>query len=487
MKRYVLALDFGASSGRAMLACYDGNSIKLQEVHRFVNTPIEKDGNLYWDVPQLMQELETGLQKAYAIAPFESIGIDTWGVDYGMLDKDGKLMGNPRHYRDKRSEGYSERLCAQMTSETLYARTGTQIMDINTLFQLMSQRDDEGFSGCHKMLLMPDLFAYLLTGTISAERSIASTTQMLSAKTGTWDTSLLDAQNIPASLMPAIVESGTEKGVLSQEVQQRLSLPPIRVTAVCGHDTQCASFAAPAKTDKHIFLSCGTWSLFGTQCDSPILTPQAANLGLSNEIGYGKTVTFLKNIIGLWLIQESRREFERQGQHYSYAEIEALATHNLSTPCAIDPDDPCFVAPGDIPGRVQDFCRKTSQPIPQTPGAIFRCIYESLAMKYRTALEELERCTGETYPVIHLVGGGTKDRLLCQLTADFCQRPVVAGPIEATIYGNAAIQLLSIGAIASPQAARACIANSETLKTYTPGKFPELHYRMFQNMIKQEK
>lgn len=483
MKHYVLALDLGASSGRAMLAAYDGKTIQLQEVHRFVNEPISKDGKLYWNVPQLMHELEAGLQKAYQIAPYESIGIDTWGVDYGMLDKNGKPMDNPRHYRDSRSCGYAAKLAQELPPEELYRRTGTQIMDINTLFQLMSQRDTEGFDGCEKLLPMPDLFAYLLTGTISAERSIASTTQMLSAQSGTWDTALLEQLQIPVMLLPEIAESGSSKGVLSEEIQNRLGLPPIPVTAVCGHDTQCAAFAAPTKTDKHIFLSCGTWSLFGTECDTPILTEQAAALGLSNEVGYGKKITFLKNIIGLWMIQEARREYARQGQNYSFADIEKMAVESQESVCFVDPDDPVFTPPGDIPGRVQDYCRKTGQPVPETPGDVFRCIYESLAMKYRRALDELETCTGETYSVIHLVGGGTKDRLLCQLTADFCQRPVVAGPVEATVYGNAAIQLLAMGAIASPEDARNCIASSEQIQTYEPGQFPDQLYSKFLTMI----
>ncbi|MCD8219933.1 MAG: rhamnulokinase [Ruminococcus sp.] len=487
MARHVLALDFGASSGRAILASYDGTAIQLQEAHRFINTPIEKDGKLYWDLPKLMQDLECGLQKAYAIAPYESIGIDTWGVDYGMLDENGALLENPRHYRNSRSAGYAEKFCAQMSAETLYQRTGTQIIDINTLFQLMSQRDQEGFSHCKKLLPMPDLLAYLLTGTVSAERSIASTTQMLSAQTGTWDLELLKAAQIPADLLPEIVESGTRNGVLTDDVQKRLSLPPIAVTAVCGHDTQCAALAAPVKTDKHIFLNCGTWSLFGTESDTPILTPQAAALGLSNEIGYEKKVTFLKNIIGLWLIQETQRELQRCGQMYRFSEIEELAVHSQSTPCAIDPDDPRFTPPGDIPGHIQSYCRETDQPVPETIGAIFRCIYESLAMKYRSALEEVEACTGETYPVIHLVGGGAKDRLLCQLTADYCQRPVIARPAEATVYGNAAIQLMAIGAMHSAEEARHCIAASETMKTYTPEKFPEMWYRMLQAIRKQER
>lgn len=472
MMRYVLALDLGASSGRAMLAGYDGKTITLQEVHRFSNDPIVRDGRLYWNIPQLMKEIEQGMQEAYAIAPYESVAVDTWGVDYGMLKADGTLLELPRHYRDSRTSGILEKVSDVLSPEELYRWTGTQVMEINTLFQLICQRDNGGFDACDKILLMPDLFAYLLTGTISAERSIASTTQMLSAKTGAWDTALLELFHIPSRILPKIVESGSDKGTLSSEMQKKLGLPAIRVTAVCGHDTQCAAFAAPAKTAQHVFLSCGTWSLFGTELAQPVLSEQAASLALSNEVGYEKCVTFLKNIIGLWLLQESRREYARQGQAYSFAEIESMARLSHEPSGIIDPDDPVFVPPGDIPGRIQAYCRKTGQHVPETPGAVFRCIYESLARKYQKALEELETCTGETYPVIHIMGGGVKDSLLCQMTADFCQRLVIAGPVEATVYGNAAIQFLTLGAIASPKAAHDCIAASETIQKYHPGVFP---------------
>lgn len=484
MKRYVLALDFGASSGRAMLASYDGTVITRQEVHRFGNEPLSQNGKLYWNVPKLMAELKLGMKKAYQIAPYESIGIDTWGVDFGYVGQGGTLAENPRHYRDGRSNGYAEKATSVLSPADLYRRTGTQIMDINTLFQLMSQRDTEGFLANQKLLPMPDLFAYLLTGTVSAERSIASTTQMLSAKTGDWDTELLKRLDIPTEILPPLVESGTEKGLLSDAICKELQLPPIPVTAVCGHDTQCAAFAAPAKTEDYIFLSCGTWSLFGTECDKPILTEQAAQLGLSNEVGYGKKVTFLKNIIGLWLLQESRREYIRQGQSYSFAEIEQMAVQSGASACVIDPDDVVFTPPGDIPERIRTYCRQTGQPVPTSDGAVFRCIYESLAMKYRMALDELEQCTGKHFPVIHLVGGGARDHLLCQMTANFCQRPVVAGPVEATVYGNAAIQLLAIGAIATPEEARQCIANSEPLQTYSPAEFPAQQYTNFQRIVK---
>ena len=484
MMRYVLALDFGASAGRAMLAGFDGSRITLQEVHRFANEPVSKDGRLYWNVPQLMEELEQGLQAGYAIAPYESIAIDTWGVDYGMLGADGTLLELPRHYRDGRTDGILQKAEQLLPAAELYRRTGTQVMEINTLFQLLCQRDSGGFDQCATILPMPDLFAYLLTGTISAERSIASTTQMLSAETGTWDRELLELFHIPHRILPEIVESGTAKGTLSPEVQQRLGLPAIRVTAVCGHDTQCAAFAAPAKTDKHVFLSCGTWSLFGTEPEQPVLTEQAAALGLSNEVGYGKRVTFLKNIIGLWLLQESRREYARQGKNYSFAEIETMARQSHEPSSFIDPDDPVFVPHGDIPKRVQAFCRKTGQHVPESDGAIFRCIYESLALKYRMALEELEACTGETYPVIHIMGGGVKDSLLCQLTADYCQRPVAAGPVEATVYGNAAIQMLALGILKTPAEARRCIAASESMQFYHAGAFPASSYEKYRTLLK---
>lgn len=483
MSRYVLALDFGASSGRAMLSKFDGTKISLQEVHRFENEPIKKQGKLYWNFPQLMHELEEGLHAAYQVAPYESIGIDTWGVDYGILDKQGALLENPRHYRDTRTIGYLKKATEILSPEALYARTGTQAMEINTLFQLMSQNETDTISRETTMLLMPDLFAYFLTGTISIERSIASTTQMLSVASGKWDTQLLKKMGIPTEILPPIIESSDSKGTLLPQIQQRLHLPPIAVTAVCGHDTQCAVFATPAKTDKYIFLSCGTWSLFGAECSKPVLSPQAARLGLSNEVGYGKNITFLKNIIGLWLIQESRREYARQGIYYSFSEIESMAKAVPYSKCYIDPDNPIFTTPGNIPQRIQAYCAQTNQPVLQTPSEIFRCIYESLAWKYRTALEELETCTGETYPIIHLVGGGARDTMLCQLTATFCQRPVAAGPVEATVYGNAAIQFLSIGAIDSPAQAKKCIINSEKIQTYQPQSFPDDAYHAFLHVL----
>ncbi len=481
MKKYVLALDFGASSGRAILAGFDGEKIDLQEVHRFVNEPLEKDGKLFWNLDSLFAELEIGMQKAFSVAEYSSVGIDTWGVDYAMLKKDGSLVSFPRHYRDSRTAGLSKTLDAA----TLYARTGIQIMDINTLFQLMSELKEGGLDRCEKILPMPDLFAYLLTGEISAERSMASTTQMLSASDGKWDEELLSSVGIPLSILPPIVESGSTKGKLLPSVQRKLSLPAIPVTAVCGHDTQSAAFAAPfAEGEDALFLSCGTWSLLGAELEKPVLNEQAASCGLSNEVGYGKKVTFLKNIIGLWLIQESRREYIRRGRQLSFAEIETLARQAGESRCFIDPDDPLFTPPGDLPSRIQEYCKQTGQPIPQTVGEIFRCIYESLALKYRLAIEEIERCTNRHFETLHILGGGVKDSLLCSLACEYCERKVVAGPIEATAFGNAAIQLLSLGEFSSAKEARQCIARSENNVTYFPSAFDREKYNKFKRLIR---
>ena len=484
MNKNVLALDFGASSGRAILASFDGEKIALREVHRFVNEPIEKDGKLFWNFDELFKNLEEGIKKASEISSFDSIGIDTWGVDYGMLKKDGSLVSLPRHYRDKRTSGLSKTLDAK----ELYRRTGLQIMDINTLFQLIAERDENNFEDCEKILPIPDLFAYFLTGEISAERSIASTTQFLSSKDGNWDKELLESLNIPVSILPPIAESGSKKGVLSKSVCEKLSVAPISVTAVCGHDTQSAAFAAPFKKGEDaVFLSCGTWSLLGAELDFPVLTEEAAECGLSNEVGYGKKVTFLKNIIGLWLIQESRREYKRQGIDLSFAEIEKLAREAGESKCFIDPDDPLFTPPGDIPSRIQKYCEETNQYIPKTTGEIFRCIYESLALKYRTAIEELELCTKKEFKTVHIVGGGVRDSLLCSLTASYCKRKVTAGPIEATAFGNAAIQLLSLGEFSSEEQARECIARSEENKTYFPEESDDLKFESFKKIISSKK
>ena len=421
----------------------------------------EKDGHLCWDVETLLKEIHTAIQKA---GTFDSLGFDTWGVDFGLLDADGHLLANPVHYRDARTNGKPEQAAARMPAEELYAHTGNQIMVINTLFQLLALReqDPELLQKAAQILFMPDLFAALLGAEPVCERSIASTSQMLDPRTGQWSREVLAAYGLPENRFAPIVSSGTVTGTLANGA---------KIIAVAGHDTQCASATMPCAEEdaEHTaFLSCGTWSLLGTELDAPILTADSCQSGLSNELGANGKINYLKNIIGLWLIQESRREYKRRGQAYSFAELEqqALAAEPLRS--FIDPDAPEFVAPGDLPGRIQEFCRRTGQPIPETMGAVMRCIYESLALKYRYAIEQLSAVTGRAFTTLHVLGGGTKDRLLCQMTADCCGLTVKAGPVEATALGNIMIQLKALGLLDSITQGRRLIAETEVIKTYTP-------------------
>ena len=457
MKR-VLAFDFGASSGRAILAEYENGHLTYKEAHRFENCPRERDGHFRWDFADLMANVHQGIEKAGA---FDSIGFDTWGVDFGLLDEDGKLLGDPVHYRDSRTEGMVEKAMARMDADALYTATGSQIMAINTLFQLLAvqEQDAETWEKARRLLFMPDLFAHALCGANVCETTIASTSQMLDARTGAWSRDVLQSFAIPEHLFAPRVNSGTVVG----EYQGA------KVIAVAGHDTQCAVAAMPASDANAAFLSCGTWSLLGCELDAPVLTEQSRLLALSNEQGANGKVNYLKNIIGLWLIQESRRQWRREGQEYSYAQLEQLALAAEPLRSFIDPDDPLFTPPGDTPGRVREFCRRTGQPVPETVGQVMRCIYESLALKYRFALEQLSRATGKQFSVLHVLGGGAKDGLLCRMTADCAGIPVVAGPVEATALGNILIQLVALGELPDIAAGRALIAATEPVKRFAPG------------------
>lgn len=354
--------------------------------------------------------------------------------------------------------------------EELYSRTGIQFMELNTLFQLCALKKYRPhiLDRADKMLFMPDLFAYMLTGRKQTEYSIATTSQMVDIKTKDWAYDILDRLGIPSGILTPIVPSGTENGMLSAEICEELGLDPVKIVSVCGHDTQSAITAVPSQLDSFAFLSSGTWSLFGTEIPEPIVNNTSLSINITNEGGYGGMTGLLKNIIGLWLIQESRRQWKREGEEYSYADLERMALSAEPFKCFIDPDSPEFTPPGDIPGRVREFCRKTGQYVPQTVGEIMRCIYESLAMKYRSTFSMIKECTGRDYPDIHVIGGGTKDTLLCQMTANACNVPVKAGPIEATVLGNIAVQLLSSGDIPDIKKAREIISRSEALREYAP-------------------
>lgn len=474
MKR-VLAFDFGASSGRAIRAEYIDGRLSYQEVHRFENCPREKDGHFRWDFDGLMANVRQGLERAGEV---DSIGFDTWGVDFGLLDETGNLLGDPVHYRDHRTAGVAQQACRCLTAGTLYGETGTQIMDMNTLFQLLALQTHEpdvwGKARC--LLFMPDLLIHALCGAQVCERTIASTSQMLNICTGQWSGTVLDAFHIPHSLFAPLVDSGTVVG----------QYKGAKVIAVAGHDTQCAVAAMPAPEGNAAFLSCGTWSLLGCELDEPVLTQHSRLAGLSNEQGANGRINYLKNIIGLWLIQESRRQWRREGQAYSYAGLEQLALEATPLRSFIDPDSPEFTPPGDIPGRVREFCRRTNQPVPGTVGEIMRCIYESLALKYRFALDQLSQATGKRFSSLHILGGGAKDGLLCRMTADCTGIPVVAGPVEATALGNILIQLVALDEVKDIQEGRALIAAAEPVKRFAPAPQDgwDRAYETFQTIVK---
>ncbi len=466
----VLAFDFGASTGRAVKAVFDGKEIRYEEIHRFDNIPKEVDGHICHDVDMIMHEIKTAVDKAGKI---DSLAFDTWGVDYALLDSEGSIIHEPYHYRDERTKKALEAAFEKISAEELYAQTGNQIMNINTLFQLIS---DDNLGKADKLLFMPDLFAYLLTGKKVCEMTIASTSQMLSMNQKIFSKKVLDTFGIKEELFPEIRESATVNG----------EYKGIPVISVAGHDTQCAVAAMPTLSENAAFLSCGTWSLIGCELDSPVMTSRSNALELSNEIGANGKINFLKNISGLWLIQETRRDLAETDRKYSYNELEMMARDSEKFRSFIDPDAPELSAHGNLPDKIRAYCERTNQKVPETIGQIVRCIYESLAMKYRLALEQIGECTGKKFDVLHLMGGGTKDGFLCELTAQSLGIPVVAGPVEATALGNIVLQLIALGEIDSIREGRRLIAETEKVKTFIQAHTPDWDeaYERFCKIIK---
>lgn len=467
----VLALDYGASSGRAIIGKFDGSSIQIEEIHRFANEPVIINKTMYWDTLRLYHELKQGMLKAKHAGGFDSIGVDTWGVDFGLLDKAGNLLENPVHYRDARTEGMIEEAFQLIPKKEFYGITGNQFMELNTAFQLLAllKQRPELMERVDKILLTPDLFNYFLTGIKSAEYSIASTTQLLDAAARTWSDRVVKALGIPRKIFPDIVSSGTVLGEVSKEICEELELENVpNVISICGHDTQSALVSVPAKEEDFIFISCGTWSLFGTELDAPLINEKSERLSITNEGGYAGKISFLKNIIGLWLVQESRRQWIREGKEYGFGELESMAKSTEAFQCFVDPDAPEFVPAGNIPRRIRAYCEKTGQKIPQSEGEVVRCIDESLAFKYRQTMMEIKECTGKAYDTIYLVGGGTQSKLLCQMTANACGCKVSAGPVEATVYGNIALQLIASGDLKDIAEARKLIASSPDIHIYEP-------------------
>lgn len=487
MSKKVLAFDFGASSGRAIIGDFSDGKISLKEVHRFPNDPVEIRGTLYWDALRLFHEIKQGILKAHHEGGFDSIGIDTWGVDFGLLDKDGRLLENPVHYRDTRTDNIPDEVFKIVPKEEIYKRTGNQIMSINTIFQLyyLAKYRPEILERADKMLLIPDLFAYFLTGEKTVEYTHASTTQLLNFETKDWDFELIEKLGIPKHIFPKIVKPGEKKGMVSDEICKELGIKSVPVYAIGSHDTASAVLAVPTQKEDFIYVSCGTWSLFGTETDIPYINEKSIKYNLTNEGGFGGKIRFLKNIMGLWLIQEARRQWIREGQDVSYADLEKDAVAEKGFVSFIDPDYDTFAKPGNMPEFVRDYCKMTNQPVPENRGQVMRTIYESLALKYRKAFNDIIDVTGKSYDVIHIVGGGTKDRLLCQMAADACNTTVVAGPIEATALGNVAAQLIASEDIKDMWQAREIIRNSEETKTFSPKSPAEWDeaYKKYINVI----
>ena len=472
MAKHFLAFDLGASSGRAILGTLTDGKLSVEEIHRFENGGVDVNGGLFWNLLGLFSEMKTGLKKAVARGlPLAGMAIDSWGVDFALLDASGQFLGFPRHYRDPRNATILEYVFRKYPRERLYHRTGIQFMNFNSLFQLCAmQRDgDAALKAADKLLFIPNALSYLFCGVAKAEYTIASTSQAMDPTTRQWAWDVIAELELPEDIFPEIVPACTIAGPLRAAISDELNCRRIPVIFVGSHDTAAAVAAVPASTPKGwAYLSSGTWSLLGMELDAPRVTPEAEHLNYTNEGGVGNTIRFLKNIMGLWLVQESRATWKRQGQEYSFSELGTLAADAAPFQSLINPNHDSFIAPGDMPVRIQDFCRRTGQKVPATPGEIVRCALESLALRYRQTIEELEHLTGERIQVLHLVGGGSQDKLLNQFTADAIRRPVIAGPVEATAIGNLICQAMATGDIPNLTKAREVVRNSFETKTYEP-------------------
>jgi rhamnulokinase len=463
-----LAFDFGAESGRAILARLQSGIFTIEEVHRFPNEPVEYGGSLHWDVARLWLEIRKALARLGEVE-LAGIGVDAWGVDYALLGERGELLENPYHYRDRRTEGVMEEIVGKVGKEEIYKATGIQFMPINTLYQLFAarRRTPKLLEAAKHLLTIPDLFNYWLTGNAVCEFTNATTTQMVDPVKHCWAAGLMQRLELPAHLPAPIVEPGSILGTLLPEVAGHTSLMGTLVIAPACHDTGSAVAAISAREDT-AFLSSGTWSLLGTELDSPVITLDAMRLNFTNEGGVNGTTRLLKNIMGLWMLQGCRLSWTARGHSYDYRELMELAGREASFRHLVDPDDESFLRPPDMLVAMDKFCLRTTQPIPKEAGAYVRAVLESLAFKYRLVLRSLEQVSGKCITQIRVIGGGSKNRLLNQLTADATGRRVLAGPAEATALGNVAIQILATGGAASLTEARAIVERSFPTEIFDP-------------------
>lgn len=466
-----LAFDLGAESGRAILGALDHGRLTLEEIHRFANPNGKINGHLHWNLLGQWEELKTGLRKAATTGkPLAGIGVDTWGVDFGLLGHNGEILGNPYMYRDSRTEGLLDRAFKIVPREKIFEATGIQIMQINSLLQLFAMRESNSsqLAAAETLLFVPDLFNYLFTGQKKAEFSITTTSQMYDPRKKTWATDLLKQLDLPARIFPEIIPCGTLLGPLRNDVAAECSIAPVPVIAPACHDTASAVAAVPVEQADWCYISSGTWSLMGVELPSPIINDKSLKYNYTNEGGVGGSIRLLKNIMGLWLVQECRRQWLKEGHEFSYAELTKLAADARPFSAIVNPDHAPFLSPGEMPAKIQRFCDQTKQTAPDSPAQFIRCCLESLALTYRKTIEGLEDILGRKIQIIHIVGGGSQNELLNQMTADACNRPVVAGPAEATAIGNVLVQAMAIGEINSLADLRTIVRASSELKQYEP-------------------
>lgn len=471
-KNYI-AVDLGAESGRVMLGIVSDEKLVLDEIYRFTNGPIDVDDSLHWDFVKLLSAIKTGIKKAVEKAEGEiaCIGVDSWGVDYGVLDPDGLLLENPYHYRDSRTDGMMDKAFDVVGKRAIYDQTGIQFMQLNTLYQLLAMRqtNDPLLEKAKTLLFTADLYAYHLCGKPYAEYTLASTSQLMNMKTGQWADDIFEKLQLPRHILPPVVQAGTIVGTLTKQVAAELDCPQIPVAAIGSHDTASAVAAVPAAAGSHwAYLSCGTWSLLGVEIPTPIINDQTFEYQFTNEGGVDGTVRLLKNIMGLWLVQECRRHWQSEGKDLSYSEITEMAFNAPQFVAYIDPSYPDFLSPGQMPEKINAYLQKSGQNTIEDKGTLIRSILESLALNYAWVLKQLEQLTGNSIDTLHIVGGGIQNELLCQFAANATGTTVIAGPIEATASGNILMQAKAKGQHKTLDDIRRIVRNSFAPKEYQP-------------------
>jgi len=487
--RHYIACDLGAESGRVMLGTLESGKLEIHEVHRFPNGPVRILGSLRWDTLRLFEEMKRGLRKvAESGAEAQGLSVDSWGVDYVLTRKGEPQLGIPYHYRDLRTDHVYPAKIEKAGAARIFEETGIQFMPINTLYQLIAELEErpEMLRAAEQFLLIGDYYNYLFCGRAVAEESLASTTQLYDPRNRTWARGLMEVYGFEERLFPDVVPSGTILGPLLDEIAEETGLAGTQVVATCSHDTGAAVAAVPAEGEDWAFLSSGTWSLIGVELPGPLVNEAVRKANFTNEAGHDGTTRFLKNIAGLWLLQESRRAWAREGKDYEYPELMKLAGEAEPLKSLVNPDAPKLAKPGQMPAKIRELCEASGEPVPATPGELARCILESLALTYRLTFEQLRELTGRPLNRLHIVGGGSRNQLLNQAAADAIGCTVIAGPVEATAIGNVLVQAIALKDLDSLKAVRKTVRDSFEVDTYKPhhGKEWEAAYERFRKLLK---